>query len=93
MLIHWAMVEYLPFAAYTIANKGVFKHTSENATNVEKDEVDFLIEKERNLAQYYTDRFIDYMSINASSKFPEYYTNDSQDVSPDRQADFGGWVL
>jgi hypothetical protein len=22
MLIHWAMVEYLPFAAYTIANKG-----------------------------------------------------------------------
>ena len=33
------------------------------------------------------------MSINASSKFPEYYTNDSQDVSPDRQADFGGWVL
>ena len=93
MLIHWAMVEYLPFAAYTIANKGVFKHTSENATNVEKDEVDFLIEKERNLAQYYTDRFIDYMSINASSKFPEYYTNDSQDVSPDREADFGGWVL
>ena len=43
MLIHWAMVEYLPFAAYTIANKGVFKHTSENATNVEKDEVDYLI--------------------------------------------------
>ena len=93
MLIHWAMVEYLPFAAYTIANKGVFKHTSENATNVEKDEVDFLIEKERNLAQYYTDRFIDYMSINASSKFPEYYTNDSHEVSPDRQADFVGWVL
>ncbi len=25
MLIHWAMVEYLPFAAYTIANKGVYK--------------------------------------------------------------------
>ncbi len=28
MLIHWAMVEYLPFAAYTIANKGVYKHSS-----------------------------------------------------------------
>lgn len=36
MLIHWAMVEYLPFAAYTIANKGVYKHDSENATTVEK---------------------------------------------------------
>ena len=30
MLIHFAMMEYLPFAAYTIANGGVFKHNSEN---------------------------------------------------------------
>ena len=41
MLIHWSMVEYLPFAAYTIANKGVYKHTSENAENVDKNEVDY----------------------------------------------------
>ena len=54
MLIHWAMVEYLPFAAYTVSNKGVYKHSSENSENVSKDEVDFLIEKERNTAQYYT---------------------------------------
>ena len=93
LLIHWAMVEYLPFAAYTIANKGVFKHSSENASNVEKDEVDFLIEKERNIAQYYTERFIDYMSFNASSKFPEYYTNSNDDVYPDKNANFEGWVL
>src|SRR5210317_1426866 len=26
MLIHFAMMEYLPFAAYTIANGGVYKH-------------------------------------------------------------------
>lgn len=93
MLIHWAMVEYLPFAAYTIANKGVFKHSSENASNVEKDEVDFLVEKERNIAQYYTERFIDYMSFNASSKYPEYYTNSNDDVYPDKNANFEGWVL
>ena len=92
MLIHWAMVEYLPFAAYTIANKGVFKHSSENATNVEKNEVDFLIEKERTVAQYYTERFISYMSFNAASKFPEYYTNSNDDVYPDKSL-FGGWVL
>lgn len=93
MLIHWSMVEYLPFAAYTVANKGVFKHSSENAENVSKEEVDFLIEKERNTAQYYTDRFIDYMSFNASSKFPEYYTNNNDDVYPDKDASFEGWVL
>ncbi len=92
MLIHWAMVEYLPFAAYTVANKGVFKHSSENATNVDKDEIDFLIEKERNLAQYYTDRFISYMSFNNNS-FPEYNSNSNEDVYPDKDASFEGWVL
>jgi len=93
MLIHWAMVEFLPFSAYTIANKGVYKNTSENADSVTKDEVDFLVEKERKTAQYYTDRFINYMSFNASSKFPEYYTNNNDDVYPDKDANFAGWVL
>lgn len=92
MLIHWAMVEYLPFAAYTVANKGVFKHSSENATNVDKVEIDFLIEKERNLAQYYTDRFVSYMSFNNDS-FPEYNSNSNEDVYPDKDASFEGWVL
>jgi hypothetical protein len=91
-LIHWAMVEYLPFAAYSIANKGVFKHSSENAENASRDEVDYLLEKERNTAQYYTDRLIDHLSFNAGSKYPEYYTNNNEDVNPDKDL-FGGWVL
>ena len=92
MLIHWAMVEYLPFAAYTISYKVVYKGSSENAENVNKNEIDFLIEKERNLAQYYTDRFIDYMSYNSSS-FTEYNSNTNDDVYPDKDASFEGWVL
>ena len=92
MLIHYAMVEYLPFAAYTIANGGVYKHTSENSTSVEKNEVDFLVEKERNIAQYYTDRFITYMSYN-QAQFPEYYLNNNADVFPDTDANFSSWVL
>ena len=92
MCIHWAIVEYLPFAAYTIANKGVFKHNSENSTNVEKNEVDFLVEKERDIAQHYTNRFIDYMSYNQAS-FPEYNTNSNGDIFPDHEANFTSWVL
>ena len=92
MLIHWAMVEYLPFAAYTIANKGVFKHSSENAENVSKEEVDFLVEKERDLAQYYTDRFISYMTFN-NSLFPEYSSNNNDDINPSYDSNFSGWVL
>ncbi len=92
MLIHWAMVEYMPFAAYTIANKGVYKHSSENSVNVEKNEVDFLIEKERSIAQNYTERFIDYMNFN-NSLFPEYYTNVNNEISPDSMNNYTGWYI
>ena len=92
MLIHYSMVEYLPFAAYTIANKGVYKHGTENGDTVTKEEVDFLIEKERQIAQHYTDRFIDYI-CNNSSLFPEYNNNTSEDMNPDDNAFTCGWVL
>lgn len=92
MLVHWSIVEYLPFAAYTIANKGVYKHSSENSENVDKAEVDFLVEKERSIAQNYSRRFIDYMSYN-QSLFPEYNANSNGDVFPNFEADFTGWVL
>jgi hypothetical protein len=92
MLIHWAMVEFLPFSAYTIANKGVFKHTSENATSVDKSEVDYLVEKERSVANHYTTRFVDYMCFNQSN-FPEYNTNSNGDMFPDSESNFYGWIL
>jgi hypothetical protein len=93
MLIHFAMAEYLPFAAYTIANGGVYKHSSENSSIADKEEVDLLINKERDYAEYYTQRFIDYMSFNAQDKFPEYYSNTNDDIYPDKDTLFHGWVL
>jgi len=92
MLIHFAMTEYLPFAAFTVANGGVYKHTSENATSAEKIEVDYLVEKERTIAKYYTERFIDYMSFN-QSLFPEYNANVNEDIYPDRDSRPASWVL
>ena len=92
MLIHWAMVEYLPFAAYTISNKGVYKHGSENATNAEKNEIDFLIEKETQIAQHYTERFIEYISFN-NNLFPEYTSNSNGDMFPDTNNNFTGWYI
>jgi hypothetical protein len=93
MLIHYAMAEYLPFAAYTIANGGVYKHNSENSSIASKEEVDLLINRERDYAEYYTQRFIDYMSFHADEKFPEYYTNNNEDIYPDKDVLFHGWSL
>ena len=92
MQIHWAMVEYLPHAAYTIGNGGAYKHSAENSIAMEKEEVDFLISKHRDVAEHYTRRFIDYMSFN-NSNFPEYNTSTNDDIHPDKDAVFGGWVL
>ena len=92
MLIHWAMVEYLPFSAYTIANKGIYKHQSENSETVEKSEIDFIVEKERSIAQHYTQRFIDYICFN-NTTFPEYTSNTNGDMYPDSKNSYTGWYL
>ena len=92
MLIHFAMVDYLPFASYELRNGGLFRHRSENAENPTKEEQDFLTQKHRNFADFYTRRFIDYMNYNQSS-FPEYNTNSNEDMNPDRDANWVGWVL
>ena len=92
MLIHYAMMEYLPFAAYQIKNGGISKHTSENAESVSKEEVDYLVNKERNFAEYYTRRFIDYISFHEED-FPEYNSNTNEDISPDTNDLFNGWIL
>ncbi len=92
MLIWYAQAEYIPYAAYQIKNGGMFKHTSENAETVNKTEVDFIVQKARNTAEYYTQRFLDYINNN-SSLFPEYSQNTGGDVYPDSDATFNGWVL
>ena len=92
MLIWYAQAEYIPYAAYQIKNGGVFKHTSENSETVSRSEVDYLVNKARNTAEYYTQRFLDYINNN-SNLFPEYNQNTGGDVYPDSDATFNGWVL
>ena len=91
-LVHWALVEYLPFASITIADKGVYKHTSENAQNVEKNEMDSLVEKHRDTAEHYSARLIKHL-CNNNDLYPEYLTNSDDDMRPDSDVTFSGWFL
>jgi hypothetical protein len=93
MLVHYAMSEYLPFAAFTIGNGGIFKHSSENSESATKEDISFITNKERQIAKGYTDRFLSFMSFNASTMFPEYYTNSNGDVNPSRDENLSSWVL
>ena len=92
MLIHFAMVEYLPFASFQIKNGGVFKHSSENAESISKSEIEFLVQKQRDFSEYYTRRFVDYICFN-STKFPEYLNNTDSDIYPDKDVNPTNWVF
>jgi len=92
MLIWCAQVDYIPFASYQIRNGGMFKHRSENAETVSKEEVDYLVEKARTNAEWYSRRFIDFMSFNQTT-YPEYTSNTNDDIYPSYDATFNGWVL
>lgn len=93
MLIMFSMVDYMPFSNYAVKQGGTYRHRSENAELPSKNEIDFLVQKYRDFADFYTRRFIDYMNYNASTKFPEYYSNSNDDMFPDGQANWVGWVL
>lgn len=86
------MVNFLPFAQYELKNGGLYKHSSENSQIPTKEEVDFLSQQHRGFAEFYTRRFIDYMSFNANL-YPEYNTNKNDDMHPDKTANFVGWVF
>tara|TARA_R100001460_G_scaffold73776_1_gene114659 strand:- start:232 stop:738 length:507 start_codon:yes stop_codon:yes gene_type:complete len=93
ILIHYAMMYALPYLSVTISNGGVYRNNPENATALSSDEINTLVEKERDTAQYFSQRMIDFLNFNAGSQFPEYYTNSNEDISPDYEDNFGGWVM
>ena len=92
MGIWFTQVDYIPFASYQIKNGGMYKHRSENADSVSKEEVDYLVEKARTNAEWYSRRFIDFMSFN-QTLYPEYTNNINDDINPSYDATFNGWVL
>ena len=92
MLIWFGQANFYPFAAYTIANGGVYKHQSENSQSVDKSEIDFLVEKARTNAEWYSRRFIDFMNYN-NAIYPEYNKSKNDDIFPSHDSLFNGWVL
>jgi len=94
LLIHFGMVEYLAFAAYSISNAGVYKHSIETSETVSKEEIDLIVSKHKSYADYYSNRLIDYLCTNGTSnRFPEYYTNTDDDIHPDKQVTYTPWNL
>ena len=80
-LVHYAIVEALPFISYKIANGSITQKNSENGTAATKNDVDWLIRKRMDSAEFYGQRIIDYL-IYKTSSFPEYSSNSNADIDP-----------
>ena len=93
MLTWFTQAEYLPFSMFKIDNGGVAKHRGEESESVNFSDVDRMMSKINDRAEFYTRRFLDYM-CNNSNKYPEYSNNKNGDMYPDKDADsFSSWVL
>ena len=92
MLIWFSQSTYLPFAAFQISNGGVYKHKSESADTITESELNMLINRASETAEFYTRRFMDYMDFN-SQLYPEYTTVDTDDMQPDKDVGFHSWYL
>jgi hypothetical protein len=93
-LVQWSFMEFLPFAAYTVGSKGVFKKTSENGENPEPSEIDKMKEATRDIANHYSMRLVDHLRHHAHDRYPEYIqTTEDDDMRPNRNMTFGGWEL
>ena len=92
MLIWYSQAEYIPYSAFQISNGGIYKHRSENADTASLEEIYKLADRAKTTAEFYTQRFLDFIDQN-SSDYPLYTANQDGGMYPERDQNFTGWVL
>jgi hypothetical protein len=95
-LVHYTAVEALPFLSYTFANSGVVRNVGEASQAPSKTEIDFLLDKSLQSAQFYAQRLRDYLIAQSPTNIPQYYqaTGDATEVYPNRGVQYyTGWNI
>ena len=93
MLVWFSQSVYLPFAQFQVDNGGVSKHRAENTDEVSYRDIDSMLSKINENAEFYTRRFLDYICEN-NDLFPEYNQSQDGQMNPDKDGgNFTGWVL
>jgi len=93
VLIHYAVADFISFHAYSIENGGVFKRNSDTGQVVEKNEVDGLVRKQRDIADHYRTQLVRHLALH-NDLYPEYSEYQDDGYYPTgKQNGFTGWVL
>ena len=79
MLPNFALYHAIPFLRFRVENGNLYSKTSETGSALTTEEA------QRNTAEYYTERLVDYI-CNNTNLFPEYSTNTGADIQPNSNA-------
>lgn len=91
-LIWYSVVEYLPYSNTQFKSEGAVRHKSEQSDSVDKNQIDYLLNKALNNADFYATRMQNYL-IAYSRQIPQYLQSvgNQTQVYPDMgNAYFGG---
>lgn len=93
MLIHYAMSDLMLFHGYEINNAGILRNNPENTLVPEKAEIDMLVKRQRNIAETYRTRLLDYITY-YPQYFPEYTANQNAGEYPiNKISNYVNWNL
>jgi len=92
-LIWYACVEYIPFSSIQFKSNGSVKQVSEQGTAPSKSEVDYLLSKALNNADYYALRLQNYL-IAYSNQIPQYLESvgNQTQIYPDQSNQYFGGI-
>jgi hypothetical protein len=92
-LIWYSAVEYIPFSSVQFKSNGAVKQQSEQGIAPSKGEVDYLLEKARNNADYYALRLQNYL-IAYSVQIPQYNQSvgNQTQIYPDMSNQYFGGI-
>jgi hypothetical protein len=92
-LIWYACVEYIPFSGISFKSEGSFKHQSESSISPGKNEIDYLLSKALNNADYYATRLQDFL-IAYSVQIPEFLESvgNATQIYPDQTNQYFGGI-
>lgn len=92
-LMWYACVEYIPFSSVQFKSNGAVKQASEQGTAPSKSEVDYLLSKALNNADYYALRLQNYL-IAYSANIPQYLESvgNQTQIYPDQSNQYFGGI-
>jgi hypothetical protein len=92
-LIWYSVAEYLPFSNTQFKSEGAVRLKTDNSETVAKDQVDYLLQKALNSADFYATRMQNYL-IAYSNQIPQYLQSvgNQTQIYPDQTNQYFGGI-